>query len=105
MLLMSGAGVVDGVGCILLGAVRVGGRSLGVQLIGSLVDLRLHVLSPGGSIGLHLGSLALGSIGGLFSLLLGVLHGLIRVVLCLIDALLELVAVLGGCRPRSPPSR
>jgi hypothetical protein len=56
--------------------------------------------SLGCSIGLHLGPLALGSIGGLLSLLLGVLHSLIRVVLCLIDALLELVAVLGGCRPR-----
>jgi hypothetical protein len=47
-------GVINGIGCILLGPVRVGGRNLGVQLIGPLVDLCLDVLcttSAGRSIG------------------------------------------------------
>ncbi len=40
-------GVVEGIGCILLGPIRVRCRGLGVQLIGPLVDLCLDVLSSG----------------------------------------------------------
>ena len=87
-------GVVESIGRILLGPIRVSCRGLGVQLVGPLFDLCLDVLSSGSCIGLHLGPLALGSVPNVVSLLLDVLHDLIRIVSCLLDALLELVAVL-----------
>jgi hypothetical protein len=83
---------------VLLRPIRVVGRSLGLQLIGLVVDLCLDDLSPGSWLERHLRPLTLGIDRPSRQLAAWLRHRLLR--LCLIDALFEFIAVLRGCRLR-----